>query len=118
MYSLLDTDDWFVLDTCTDVIESIPQLVRHKERMEDVIKPKGAVLSDDVGDSVRYGIAGHLLDAEDEPDDIKLRRRLDKIEDPFRKHVEQYRAWIEKKKESEGPQKPVILPTWQARLKQ
>jgi hypothetical protein len=118
MYSLLDTDDWFVLDTCPTVAESIPELVRHKERMEDVIKPKGAVLSDDVGDSVRYGIAGHLLDAEDEPDEVKLKRRLDKIEDPFRKHVEQYRAWIEKKKEQENPSKIIIMPTWQSRLKQ
>ena len=66
----------------------------------------------------RYGIAGHLLDAEDEPDEVKLKRRLDKIEDPFRKHVEQYRAWIEKKKEQENPSKIIIMPTWQSRLKQ
>ena len=117
MYSLLDTDDWFILDSCPTLVESIPQLVRHPLKMEDVVKPKGAALSDDAGDSMRYAIGGHLLEPEDVPEEEKLRRRLAEIDDPLRKHTEAYRAWVATNK-SKDEQRPRSMPGWRARLGQ
>lgn len=55
MYQLFDTDELFVLDDCETIIESIPQLVRHETKLEDVKKPKGLSLTDDVGDACLAG---------------------------------------------------------------
>lgn len=117
MYSLLDQDEWFVLDNCVTLQESIPQLVRHPVNMEDVVKPRGAVLSDDMGDSARYGIAGHLIDPEDKPEEVKLREKLAKIEDPLRRHTEAYKAWVAKQHEGQRGNKPKSEPSWMRRVR-
>src|SRR3974377_1360617 len=53
-YTLLDTDALAVLDTCPDVIDSIPKLMRDEKNIEDAQK-EGNELYLDVCESFRYG---------------------------------------------------------------
>jgi hypothetical protein len=117
MYSLLDTDEWFILDSCETLIEAIPQLVRHPFKREDVVKPKGSVLSDDCGDSMRYAIGGHLVDPNEKSEREKAQERIAKIEDPLRKHVEMYKGWVKEQHASDRPQTPKFEPSWMRRVR-
>jgi len=123
MYSMLEMDEWFLLQgKCQNCAEAIPLLVRgdgNKCSMEDVIKPKGASLIDDCGDSMRYAVAGVLLDAADKPKEQLLREKLAGIADPFTRHIVAYRDWNEQQAaERKGPGGSKIVPSWQRRLGQ
>jgi len=121
MYSMLETDEWFLIKgQCENVAESIPLLVRGdgvKTSLEDVVKPKGVSLTDDCGDSLRYAVAGVLLDPADKPKEQLLREKLAGIKDPFTKHVVAYKDWNEQQaaaRKSQGGGK--IVPSWQRRI--
>jgi hypothetical protein len=122
IYDLLDVDEFYVVSSpqdgrgCPVLAESIPLLVRNPQSLEDVLKPKGVSLSDDMGDACRYGIAGALIDPEDKPADVKLREKLAAIEDPMRRHIEAMRDYHEKNAQAKQVRQKFI-PTWQNRLK-
>jgi len=52
MYQMLESDAWVITDSCAQLIECIPQLVRDDRRQEDIRKVDG----DDPADSARYGL--------------------------------------------------------------
>lgn len=119
MYDLLDTDEWFITTDCPVLIESIPLLVRGdgmKVSIEDVVKPKGMSLSDDMGDTARYGIAGALLDASDKPEDVKIRERLAAIKDPMARFMQGYKIHKEQERR-QNVVKPPSVPTWAHRVR-
>lgn len=120
IYDLLDTDEFFVLEgACPTLAEAIPMLVRGDgvtHPMEDVVKPKGLSLNDDIADACRYGIAGTLLDAEEMPEHIRRRERLASIKDPMRRAAEAFKHYNKKQAEARKPAKPITLPTWRHRL--
>lgn len=121
MYSLLESDEWFVLkDKCPTACEAIPQLPRiqpGKGNIEDVEKPKSVSLYDDVGDALRYGIAGTLLEDGEKPREQKFQEDLAKVSDPMRRFEMQYREYNRQKKEAEAPPRQIIVPSWMRRIK-
>jgi len=122
IYSLLDRYELFLLrGACPLLAEAIPLAVRGDGiscSLEDVVKPKGLSLEDDLNDSARYAVAGVLLEEEGEkPDNIKLRDKLAGIKDPMRRHVEMYKHFNKQKaQERRGPVGPTI-PSWVNRVK-
>src|SRR6266478_2059766 len=52
MYQLLESNAWLITETCPQLIECIPQLVRDERRREDIRKVDG----DDPADAARYGL--------------------------------------------------------------
>jgi hypothetical protein len=52
MYQLLESEAWVIADTCRELIECLPQLVRDERRSEDIRKVDG----DDPADAARYGL--------------------------------------------------------------
>ena len=110
MFDLLDIDEWYVLTDCPVTIESIPLLVRGNgitASIEDVVKPKGMSLSDDMGDAVRYAIAGSLLDEADKPESVRTAERLAKIKDPMAKFTAAYKVYNESQKKTAAAPKAV-----------
>lgn len=121
MHSMLDDDEWFVLQGeggawgCPVLAEAIPMLVRGDGitcSMEDVVKPKGVSQEDDIGDACRYAVAGVLLDEGEKPKEQLLRERLAGIKDPVARAVATYKNYNEERAlERRGP-KQVIVPSW------
>ena len=119
IYSMLDSDDFFIVQAdglhrgAPELAESIPLLVRGEgitTSLEDVIKPKGKSLVDDLGDGLRYAVAGVLLDPEDKPKDVLLRERLAGIKEPVAQFAEVYKEYIK-----ENRPKPAVgpsVPSW------
>ena len=125
IYSMLDGDEFFVLKSdgvnrgCPVLAESIPLLVRGDgvlTDIEDVVKPKGVSLVDDMGDALRYAVAGTLLDAADKPKSVKLKEKLDSIKDPLAKHVYAYREYL-KENRPQQQQPGRIIPSWMQRVR-
>jgi hypothetical protein len=52
MYQMLDAGEWLLTDNCTELIRTLPTLVRDSARIEDVEKMDG----DDAADAARYGL--------------------------------------------------------------
>jgi hypothetical protein len=127
IFSLLNTDDLFLLETDNEdtveiaaLAEAIPLLVRGTppQDIEDVVKVPGVSLTDDLGDGFRYAVAGMLLDPEDMPAAERERRRLAAIADPFTRAVAAYKAHnLKIKAERDAGQKPRTEYSWQRRLK-
>lgn len=122
MYEMFDTDEFFLIEGQTnDCAEAIPLLVRGNGvtcSMEDVVKPKDANLPDDCADSMRYAVAGFLLDPADKPKKQLLREKLAGIEDPMAKFVVGYTEWNRQQaedRETSGGGK--IIPSWMRRIK-
>ena len=126
IYSMLDADEFFVLKAdgvtrgCPLLAEAIPLLVRGDgvvDDIEDVVKPKGVSMIDDLGDAMRYGVAGVLLDPADKRKDVKFREQLAKIEDPLARHVFQYKEWVKENRPKSGLRDAPTVPAWYSRLK-
>lgn len=58
MYNMLKKGDLVFLDTCKEIILAIPSLMRDPDNIDDVLKVDAK--GDDVYDSLRYGLYGHL----------------------------------------------------------
>jgi len=52
MYQMLDAGEWLIGENCTELIRTLPVLVRDAARVEDVEKMDG----DDAADAARYGL--------------------------------------------------------------
>ena len=125
IYSLLDAEELFIIRAdglhrgAPELAEAIPLLVRGNGitvSLEDVVKPEGKSLVDDLGDALRYAVAGVLLDAEDKPADVKLRERLAGITDPMAKQVAAYKEWSIANRPKPNVGSPSI-PTWVNRVR-
>lgn len=89
MSTLFDTEGVVVLDTCCDVIESIPKLQRDPKKLEDAIK-EGNELYLDVCESFRYGVMSYATENAI-PREFAIQERIRKIEDPTAKYMEYLR---------------------------
>jgi hypothetical protein len=58
MYQLLDAGEWVVSTDCPHAIRAIPTLTRDPDFPEDILKMES--VSDDAGDSLRYGLKTRL----------------------------------------------------------
>ena len=121
MYEMIDSDEWFLIEgACQTVAEAVPLLVRGNGitcSAEDVVKPKGVSLTDDCGDSLRYAVAGFLLEANEKPRAQLLREKLAGIKDPMQRHMVAFKEW---NKEQAEHRKPAgtgkIIPSWMKRV--
>lgn len=88
-YTMLETETLAVLDKCTDVIESIPKLMRSEKEPEDAEK-EGSDLFLDVCEALRYGVFSYA-DKQPVPRDVQIAERIAKIKDPTAKYMEHLR---------------------------
>ena len=100
IYQLFDEDELFILDNCEVLAEAIPTLVRSKTNIEDVEKPKGVSLEDDIADALRYAVAGWLMDPDEKPRDMQMQEEVAGLPDALTRHFK--RKWIEKKYQDEA----------------
>jgi Phage terminase large subunit len=88
-YTLLDTEGVAVLNTCRDVIDSLPKLMRAEKEPEDAEK-EGDELFLDVCESFRYGLMSYANTAP-VPSDVANQERIKAIKDNSQKYMEYLR---------------------------
>lgn len=66
MYDLFDADLWTISDTCTNLIKSLPTLIRDEDNIEDILKVDHSEndIGDDAPDAARYGLKSMLAPRE------------------------------------------------------
>ena len=52
MYQMLGACEWLIADSCSELIRTLPELVRDEVNIEDIAKRDG----DDAADAARYGL--------------------------------------------------------------
>jgi hypothetical protein len=88
-YTLLDTDGVAVLDSCPDVIDSIPKLMRDEKNIEDAQK-EGNELFLDVCESFRYGVMSYGSE-QGTPKEVLIQREIQAIPS----NTEKYIRWLQ-----------------------
>jgi len=78
-YTLFDTDGLAVLDNCSDVIDSIPKLMRDEKNIEDAHK-EGNEFFLDVCESFRYGVMSYANE-QAIPREVQIQREIMAIKD-------------------------------------
>lgn len=104
MYTMLDTESFAVMDTCRDVIESIPKLMRDDKDPEDA-ESAGNDLYLDVCEACRYGLMGYANESAI-PQQVRDDERIKSIKDPTAKYLEYLRI-IARPTSAEGM---VVMP--------
>ena len=117
MYNLLKNGDLVVLDTCTDIIQTIPSLMRNPDELDDVLKVKGTK-GDDAYDAFRLGLYGQLA-TKKKPSEETIRDRAQELAktDPMAAHF-----YLLKKAAEEANRtvtfKPTEQPVWLSKMQQ
>src|SRR5438128_6817242 len=71
MYQLFQSDLWVISDSCYQLINCLPSLVRDEDNREDVLKVDG----DDPADSARYGLKSRLS-PRGKPAEVRAQERI------------------------------------------
>jgi hypothetical protein len=101
VYTLLDTEGVGVLNTCRDVIDSLPKLMRSEKEPEDAEK-EGDELFLDVCESFRYGLMSYASTAPI-PREVANQERIKAIKDNTAKYMEYLRL------QAQNAQSDVVL---------
>lgn len=84
MYTLIQSDAWFISEMCPEALDAIPALEYDSEKGgEDVLKTDH--LYDDIGDELRYGLVDMLSNAK-KPREEQIREEQAQIKDPMALH--------------------------------
>ena len=111
IYNMLRNGELVILDTCKDIINAFPSLMRDPLHIDDVLKVN--TRGDDAYDAFRYGIYGMLRDRK-KPEELTIEEHAKSIEDPVARHF--YRLKMQHEKEKQRVtflQKEV--PVWQGK---
>ena len=78
MYSLIQSDSWFVSEMCPEALSAVPALQYDKDgpNIEDIQKTDHAY--DDCGDSLRYGLFS-MLGAVKKPFEVDTREKVEQV---------------------------------------
>ena len=81
IYQMLQNEQWLIGDSCPQLIECLPTLVRDTANVEDVQKMAG----DDPADSARYGLKSRLSPGR-APIEQRVAERVS-ASDPTSRHI-------------------------------
>jgi phage terminase large subunit len=93
MYQLLDAGEWVLTENCSELIRTLPNLVRDTARIEDIEKVNG----DDSADAARYGLKsryGMRRPLSQEPIERRIAARVTS-EDPTVRAIQAMKAQLE-----------------------
>lgn len=111
LYEDIAANNFFVLDTCARVAESIPLLTRDPDYPEDVLKSD--TMADDVFDALKHAILSVSVDRE-EPAEARVAAQAAEIADPLSRWMFLTRAKRAKKPLMYSPTR-ASGPLWQTR---
>jgi hypothetical protein len=83
VYNMLKNGELVILDTCVDIINAFPSLMRDPDVLDDVLKVN--TRGDDCWDAFRYGIYG-MYNTRRKPESVTITEHAKEIEDPIARH--------------------------------
>lgn len=108
LYGELQANNIVFLDTCEDIIASIPVLQTDPDHLDDVLKVDGK--PDDCYDGCTYGLFGQLADRKKTKEQIQ-REQIEAMSDPFAKRLMQIKNTLDREKQVQATHHD-----WQSRL--
>ena len=85
MHRSLDEGEWIITKNCVKALRALPMAIfDEKKNNEDILKTNTP--EDDVLDELRYGVYSQYA-AKDEPEDVRLARRVAHVEDPTSRNI-------------------------------
>lgn len=111
MYQMLAHRELVILDTCTEIIKAIPNLMRDEKIIDDVFKPQGANKPDDCYDGFSYGLYGYFNQKE-KPGEMREQERLDSMS-MLDRHFAKWKNTIRRQRRADAPRH---RPLWKDRL--
>lgn len=108
LYGELQANNIVFLDTCEDIIASIPVLQTDPDHLDDVLKVDGK--PDDCYDGFTYGHFGQLNDRKKTKEQMQ-REQMEAIKDPFAKRLLQIKNTLDREKQVQATHHD-----WQSRL--
>ena len=113
IYNMFRNGELVILDTCRDIINSFPSLMRDPTNIDDVLKVN--TKGDDAYDAFRYGIYG-MYRSKRKPEELSIEEHAKEL-DPFAAHFYRLRMQIEREKNTATfSQKE--QPVWMSKLEQ
>lgn len=109
MYNMLANGDLVILDTCRDIINAIPSLMRDPGNIDDVLKVN--TKGDDAYDAFRYGIYAMLRDKK-KPEEYTIEEHA-KTLGPMEAYF--YRLKMQNQKSTNVPFLQKEQPVWQGK---
>ena len=110
IYNMLRNGELVILDTCKDIINAFPSLMRDPDNIDDVLKV--STRGDDCYDAFRYGIYG-MYRSRAKPEEISIEEHAKKL-DPVAAHFYRLKMMHDK----EQANKPFLQkeqPVWQSK---
>lgn len=108
IYEDFANNDFFILDTCSQLANALPLLTRDEDDIEDVLKTD--TLADDIFDSLKHGILSVSL-PRSKPIEEVVAAQASEISDPLSRWL-----FLTKAKSTRGPIQR-SGPLWEARLR-
>jgi hypothetical protein len=108
LYGELQANNIVFLDSCEEIISSLPTLQTDPDHLDDVLKVDGK--PDDCYDGCTYGLFGQLCDRK-KPKEEEMREALDAMKDPFAKRLAQLKYTLDREKQVQSTHHD-----WQTRL--
>ena len=109
IYNMLRNGELVILDSCKDIINAFPSLMRDPDNMDDVLKV--STRGDDCYDGFRYGIYG-MRPAKNKPEEITVEDHA-KTLDPMAAYF--YRLKMQNAKSTNVPFTQKEQPVWQGK---
>ncbi len=106
LWDLFDKQGLVILDTCPEIIEALPNLVRDEKNIEDVKKIDGK--ADDCYDGFSMG-PYNFFNTVKRPQEARDAERLETVEDPLQKALLRYKMTMAREKKTAEPER---RPEW------
>jgi hypothetical protein len=111
MYNMLKNGELVILDTCKDIIQAIPSLMRNPDMMDDVLKVDNK--GDDAYDGFRLGLYGQLAKRK-KPKEEDIQEHANSL-DPLARHFYLLKIAADKVKATAVFVQSKV-PTWESKL--
>ncbi len=110
IYNMLKNGDLVILDTCKDIINAFPSLMRDPDNMDDVLKV--STRGDDCYDAFRYGIYG-MYGSRRKPEELSIEEHAQTL-DPLAAHFYRIKM-LHDRTSTNVPFVQQEVPVWQAK---
>jgi PBSX family phage terminase large subunit len=115
IYTQFDTEFLIIQDSCTEVLDSIPRLMRDQKNIEDAVKTGDEPFLD-ICEALRYGLMSYF-DSRSKPKALELQELLSSKTTPQAKHMAHLRFQEQQGQNRNKLSRIGCIPSWRDRFR-